>query len=123
MVAARRDEVGAICTKRAVPDPALVAVQGGLKREGGGVALGSGGQIVAGLQVVGHRGVEGPDAGRVVGRAGREVAHVGGEEYAGDVSAVGGEFADGDYGRGVVSLNHAPYVDVALGGIVSAAAL
>lgn len=62
--------------------------------------------------------VEGPDAGGVVGAAGCEVADVRGEEDAGNVGAVSGEFADGDDGGCVVALDHAPDVDVALCGIL-----
>jgi hypothetical protein len=44
----------------------------------------------------------------VVGAAGGEVVHIGGEEDARDVCAVGAEFADGDQGGYVVGLDHAP---------------
>lgn len=91
-----------------------MAVQGRLERECGRVALGGGGELVAGLQVVGHRGVERPDAGCVVGGTGCEVAHIWGEQDAGDVGAVCGEFAHRDDGGGVVALDHAPDVDIAL---------
>jgi hypothetical protein len=114
VVAARGDEVRAVGAEGAVPDPALVAVQGRLEREGGGVALCGRGKLVAGLQVVRGRRVERPDARGVVGAAGREVADVGGQKDARDVGAVGGELADGDDGGGVVTLDHTPDVDVAL---------
>jgi len=63
---------------------------------------------------VGVGGVDGPDAGGVVGGAGGEVAGVGGEEDAGYIGVVGDEFADGDERGGVAGLDHAPDVDVAL---------
>lgn len=59
---------------------------------------------------------DGPDAGVVVGGTGREVAHVWGEEHAGDVGGVGLKGGDGDEGGEVVVLEHAPNVDVALKG-------
>jgi hypothetical protein len=114
VVATCCDQIRAVCTEGAVPDPALVAVQCGLEGESGGVAFGRCGQVVAWLQIVRHAGVERPDAGRVVGGAGREVADVGGEEDAGNVCSVGGELAYGDDGGCVVALDHAPDVDVAL---------
>ena len=46
--------------------------------------------------------------------AGCEVAHVGGEEHAGDVGCVGREGADGDQGGDVAVLLQLPDVDVAL---------
>lgn len=109
-----RDQIRTIGAERAVPDPALVAVQCRLEGECGGVALSGAGELVAGLQVVRDRGVERPDAGGVVGGTGREVTHVWGEEDAGDVCAMGSELADGDDGGCVVALDHAPDVDVAL---------
>lgn len=60
------------------------------------------------------RGVDGPDAGCVVGGAGGEVPDVGGEEDACDVGVVGYEFAYGHDGGDVAALDHAPDVDVAL---------
>jgi hypothetical protein len=63
---------------------------------------------------VGRRGVEGPNAGGVIGAAGCEVSNIGRQQHARDVSSVGGEFADGDDGRSVVALDHTPDVDVAL---------
>jgi hypothetical protein len=42
------------------------------------------------------------------------VPDVRGEEDAGYVGFVGDEAGYGDYGRGVVALDHAPYVDVSL---------
>jgi hypothetical protein len=114
VVATCCDQIRAVCTEGAVPDPALVAVQRGLERESRGVAFGRRGQVVAWLQIVRHRSVEGPDAGGVVGGTSREVADVGGEEDAGDVGSMGSELAYGDDGGGVVALDHAPDIDVAL---------
>lgn len=118
VVAAGSHQVGAVGAKGAVPDPALVAVQGGLEREGGRVAVGGGGQGVAGLDVVGRGEVDGPDARGVVGGAGGEVAHVWGQQDAGDVGVVGEELADGDDGGEVAAHDHFPDVDVALGVLV-----
>lgn len=59
-------------------------------------------------------GIDGPDAGGVVGRAGRKVTHVWGEQHAGYVRGVGEETADGDNGCRVCTLDHTPDVDVAL---------
>lgn len=114
MITTRRHQIRAIGTKRTIPDPALVAMQGSLEREGGGVALLGAGQSVARLYVVGGGEVDGPDAGGVIGGAGGEVPYVGGEEDARDVGVVGEEFADGDYGGEVVACDHFPDVDVAL---------
>lgn len=61
-----------------------------------------------------RRGVDGPDAGGVVGAAGREVADVGGEEDAGYVGVMGDEFADWDEGGDVFVLEHAPDIYIAL---------
>lgn len=62
VVTTGRHQIRGIRTERAVPDPALVAVQRGLEREGGGVALGGGGERVAGGDVVRRGQVDGPDA-------------------------------------------------------------
>lgn len=109
------DEIRAVSTESAVPDPALVAVQGSLEREGGGVAFRGGGQGVAGLYVVGRGEVDAPDARGVVRGAGGEVPDVWREEDAGDVGVVGEELADGDDGGQVATHDHFPDVDVALG--------
>jgi hypothetical protein len=61
-----------------------------------------------------RRGIERPDAGGVVGAAGREVPNIGRQQHTCDVGTMCGELADGDDGCGVVALNHAPYIDVAL---------
>lgn len=63
--------------------------------------------------------VERPDAGCVVCGTGCEVADIGGEENAGYVCGVCGEFANGDDGGCVVALDHAPDVDVSLAELAS----
>ena len=98
MVAARSNQIRTIGAKGAVPDPSLVAVQGGLEREGGRVALRSRGQRVAGLHVVRGGEVDAPDARGVVCGAGGQVPNVGGEQDARYVGVVGEEFAHGDDG-------------------------
>lgn len=55
-----------------------------------------------------------PDPSRVVGAAGCEVTHVGGEEHARYVGGVRGEGADGDKGGDVALLEELPDVDVSL---------
>ena len=50
----------------------------------------------------------------MVGGTGSKVADVGREEDTGYVCCVCGKLADGDDGGGVVTLDHAPYIDVAL---------
>ncbi|KAJ8106163.1 hypothetical protein OPT61_g9722 [Boeremia exigua] len=89
VIAARGDEVGRVGAERAVPDPALVAMKGSLKGEGGGVAFSGRGERVAGLHVVWGGQVDGPDAAGVVGGAGGEVTNVGGEQDARDISMLG----------------------------------
>jgi hypothetical protein len=86
-----------------------------LEREGGRIALGGARQLVARLDIMWLGGVDGPDARCVVGAAGREVAHVGGKEDAGDVGVMCDEFADGDDRGYFGALDHFPDVDVALG--------
>ena len=115
VITARSNQVRAVSTKSAVPYPALVAVQGGLEREGGGVAFRGSGEGVAGLYVVGGGEVDAPNARGVVRGAGGEVPDVWREEDAGDVGVVGEEFADGDDGGQVAAHDHFPDVDVALG--------
>jgi hypothetical protein len=70
MITTRRHKIRAIGAKRAVPDPALVTLQRRLEREGGGVALRGGRQVVAWCCVVRQREIDGPYARRVVGGAG-----------------------------------------------------
>lgn len=115
MVGARSHQVSRVGGEGAVPDPALVSVERRLEREGVGVAVGGAGQVVLHGDVVRLRGVDGPDPGRVVGTARGEVAHVGGEQHAGDVGLVGDEGADGDKRGDFAALDHAPDVDFALG--------
>jgi hypothetical protein len=114
MVATRRHQIRTVRTEGAVPHPALVTVQGGLEGKGSRVALSCGWQLVPWLEVVWRGGVEGPDACGVVGAAGCEVSDVGRQQHACDVSAVGGEFAYGDNGRGVVALDHSPDIYISL---------
>lgn len=52
VVGAGGDEIGGVCAEGAVPDPALVAVERRLEREGVGVAVGGSGQLVLGGDVV-----------------------------------------------------------------------
>lgn len=94
MVRARGNQIRRIGAESAVPNPALVAMESGLEGESIGVTVS--GQHVLGRGIVRLRGVDGPDAGRVVGGASGEMAHVGGEQHAGDVGVVGDEFAHGD---------------------------
>lgn len=61
-----------------------------------------------------RRGIQRPDARSVVGAASSEVSDIWGEQDSGNVGTVGGKFADGDNGGGVVTLDHAPNIDVAL---------
>jgi hypothetical protein len=114
VVTARRYEVCTVRTEGAVPHPTLVTVQSGLERKGSRVALSCGRQLVAWLEVVWRRGVEGPDAGGVVGAAGCEVSHVRRQQHTSDIRAVGGELADWDDGRGIVALDHAPDIYISL---------
>ena len=64
-------------------------------------------------------GVDGPDAGVVVGATGAEVADVGGEEDAGDVGVVGFEGGYGNERGDVAVLEHPPDVDIALLDMIS----
>ena len=89
MITTRGNQIRAVGAERAVPHPSLVSMQRRLEREGGGIALCCAGQGVAGLNVVRGREVDGPDARGVIGGAGCQVAHVGGEQDAGDVGVVG----------------------------------
>lgn len=116
VVGAGGDEVGGVGAERAVPHPALVAVQGDLELERVGLGLGGGGRRVGPRLSRLPVRVDGPDAGGVVGAAGGQVADVGREQDAGDVGGVGGELADGDERGDVAVLDQAPDVDVALGG-------
>lgn len=86
VVRAGGDEVGRVGAEGAVPDPALVAGQGGLERVGAGPVVLGGGLEVGDF----------PDLGGVIGAAGGKLLDVGGEEDAGDVLIVGAEVGDGD---------------------------
>ena len=106
VVRARRDQVGRVGAEGAVPDPALVARQGGLEGEGPRVAV-----LVAAGGLV---DVDLPDLGGVVGRARRQLLDVRREEDARDVLLVGGEVRDGLELGAVVRLDQGPDEDVAL---------
>ena len=115
MVGACSHQVSTIGTEGAIPDPALVAMQGGLEREGVGVAVVGAWEVVLQCDVVRLRSVQRPDAGRVVCTAGGEMSDVGREEHAGDVGLVGEEGANGNEGGDFSALDHAPDVYFALG--------
>ncbi len=89
MVGTSGDQVGAICRESAVPDPALVAREGGLERVG---AL----RLRIQLWREGFHFYHFPDLGRVVGAAGRELLDVWRQEDAGYVLVVGVELGYGD---------------------------
>lgn len=59
-------------------------------------------------------GVNRPDTCRMVGRTGREVSDIGGEENASNVGLMGDKFAYWNERGDVFVLDHAPDVDVAL---------
>ena len=132
MVAASSDQIRAVGAKGTVPDPSLMALQTRLERESRRflrvLDLGARGVAVGEARVrdgVGHVlgrggwgadaaegggggsqvGDDGPDPRVVVRAAGREVAHVGGEQHARDVGGVRGERADGDEGGDVAVLD------------------
>lgn len=105
-----RDQVRRVSAERAVPDPALVARQRALELEGDGdggwFAAGNGEQLVEILDE--------PDFCGVVGGAGGQVLHVGTEEHARYVLAVGFEVGEWDQ-RGLFPiLLEVPDEDVAL---------
>jgi hypothetical protein len=105
VVGAGGDKIRRVGAKGAVPDPALMAGEGGLEREWPGLAVGGGGLLLARLDL--------PDLGGVVGAAGGELLDVWGEEDAGDVLAVGVELGDGDELGALVVLDEVPDEDVA----------
>lgn len=70
MVGASSHQVGRVGAKSAVPNPSLMAMQRRLKREGIRIAVCGAGKLVLRRDVVRLRGVDGPDAGCVVGGAG-----------------------------------------------------
>ena len=86
VVGAGGDEVGRVGREGAVPDPALVAGEGGLERVGVGRDL---------VELARFEIADLPDLGRVVGRAGRELLDVRREEDAGDILLVGVELGNG----------------------------
>jgi hypothetical protein len=114
MIRARSDKVRRVCAEGTVPHPALMAMQCSFEWEGGGVALCSAWKLVAGLDIVRLRNVDGPDTCCVVGAAGRKVANVWGQENTRDVGVVCDEFADGDDGGYFCALDHFPDVDITL---------
>jgi hypothetical protein len=60
------------------------------------------------------RGIDGPNAGSMVGGAGSEMTDVRRQENTGDVGTMSNEFADGDQGCDVGTLDHAPDIYVSL---------
>lgn len=106
VVRARGDQVGRVGAEGAVPDPALVARQGGLEGEGPGEAA-----LVAPGGLV---DVDLPDLCGVVGRARRQLLDVGREQDARDVLLVRVEVGDGLQLGAVEGLDQGPDEDVAL---------
>lgn len=105
VVGAGGHEIRAVGAEGAIPDPALVAGQGGLERERFGLGVLGRGLDVAYL----------PDLGGVVGAAGRQLLDVGGEEDAGDGLFVRVEVRYGDELGAVEGLDELPDEYVALG--------
>ena len=112
VVGAGGDEVGRVGAEGAVPDPALVARQGGLQGEGAGEA--------ALVQAGGLVDVDLPDLCGVVGGAGRQLLDVRRQQDAGDVLLVRRELRDGLQLGAVEGLDQGPDEDVALWGLKSA---
>jgi hypothetical protein len=125
VIRTRRNKIRRVRTECTVPHPSLVSLQRHFQRES--LVLCCRGPIDSRAGLLGdvvflswlhnwQNGtasgtcgcVDGPYSCGVVGAAGGEVVHVGGEEDARDVCAVGAEFADGDEGCYVVGLDHAP---------------
>lgn len=106
VVRAGGDEVCGVGAEGAVPHPALVAGQGGLEGE----RLGAAGLVWLG----GLLGVDLPDLGGVIGRAGRELLDVGGQQDPRDVLLVRVEMRDGLQLGAVEGLDEGPDEDVAL---------
>ena len=96
VIRASGDKVCRVGAKGAVPDPALVAMQGRLEGKGVRVAFCGARELVLGRDVVRGRGVEVPYASRVIRGAGGEVANVWGEKHTCDVGIVGEEFTHGN---------------------------
>lgn len=103
VVGTGRHQVGRIGAERAVPDPALVAREGGLERER--LRLLVGGRLKV---------LDLPDAGGVVGAAGCELLDVGREENARDVLLVRIEVGYRKELGSVVGLEQLPHEYVAL---------
>ncbi len=104
MVAAGGHEVGAVGAEGAVPDPALVASEGGLERESPWLGVRAGGLHLLDL----------PDLGSVVGATGSQLLDVGREQNAGDVLLVRREVCQGDKLGPLESLDELPDEDIAL---------
>lgn len=85
VVGARRHKIRRVCTKGAVPDPALVAGQRRLERVRLRLLVGRGFNVL-----------DFPDLGRVICATGRQLLDVWGEKNACDVLLVGAEVGDGD---------------------------
>lgn len=68
MVRARRDQVGAVGAEGAIPNPALVGLEGRFKRKRPRLTLD--GEVLVALDVVRVRRINGPDARVVVGGTG-----------------------------------------------------
>ena len=64
-------------------------------------------------------GINGPDAGIVVGAAGTEMADIRGEKDPSDVRGMSLEGGHSNEGGDVAVLEHAPDIDVPLFGLVS----
>lgn len=111
VVGAGGDEVGRVGAECAVPDPALVARQGGLEGEG---------PVEAALvRAGGLLDVDLPDLGGVVGGARRQLLDVRGQQDARDVLLVRRELRDGLQLGAVEGLDQGPDEDVALWGFRS----
>lgn len=106
VVGAGGDEVGRVGAEGAVPDPALVARQGGLEGERPREA--------ALVQAGGLLDVDLPDLGGVVGGARRQLLDVGRQQDARDVLLVRRELRDGLQLGAVEGLDQGPDEDVAL---------
>lgn len=98
MIRTGSHQIRRVRAERTIPYPALVAMQRHLQVQ----------HLCFLFRIFAEPGLDGPDARRVISGAGGKMAHVRGEEHAGDVCVVGGVFADGDKGGNFVGLNHAP---------------
>lgn len=111
VVGAGRHQVGRVGAEGAVPDPPLVAGQGGLEGEGAREA--------ALVRAGGLVDVDLPDLGGVVGGAGRQLLDIGRQQNARDVLLVRRELRDGLQLGSVEGLDQGPDEDVALRSEVS----